>query len=256
MQNRDFGKYLHFRTYIDPIEIRPYKPADRGYYFTMSSSTDVKLIRYLLEDNGFREVSKRDHEWTVMWSCRNIQSQIYQGLTKYQKVNHFPKSTEITRKDCMYRHLSRMRELHGSKHYGFMPLTFILPNELDELQKAMEADLSKQWIVKPAASSQGKGIFLTNNVQDIPEKQQMIASQYIANPLLIDDYKFDLRIYVGITSINPLRVYVFDEGLTRFATVKYNQSSKNQSRYVHLTNYSLNKYNANFINNTDANQDG
>ena len=83
----------------------------------------------------------------------------------------------------------------------------------------------------------------------------MIASQYIANPMLIDDYKFDLRIYVAITSINPLRVYIYEEGLTRFATVKYNQSSKKQSRYVHLTNYSLNKYNANFINNTDAAQD-
>lgn len=83
----------------------------------------------------------------------------------------------------------------------------------------------------------------------------MIASQYIANPMLIDDYKFDLRVYVAITSINPLRLYVYEEGLTRFATVKYNQTSKKQSRYVHLTNYSLNKYNANFVNNTDAEVD-
>lgn len=73
--------------------------------------------------------------------------------------------------------------------------------------------------------------------------------------MLIDDYKFDLRVYVAITSINPLRIYIYEEGLTRFATVKYNQSSTKQSRYVHLTNYSLNKHNANFINNTDANQD-
>jgi tubulin polyglutamylase TTLL5 len=50
----------------------------------------------------------------------------------------------------------------------------------------------------------------------------MIASEYIANPLLIDDYKFDLRVYVAITSINPLRIYMYEEGLTRFATVKYN----------------------------------
>lgn len=83
----------------------------------------------------------------------------------------------------------------------------------------------------------------------------MIASQYIANPMLVDDYKFDLRVYVAITSINPLRIYVYDEGLTRFATVKYNHAAKKQSKYVHLTNYSLNKYNANFINNTDAEVD-
>jgi hypothetical protein len=81
----------------------------------------------------------------------------------------------------------------------------------------------------------------------------MIASEYISNPLLIDGYKFDLRVYVAITSFNPLRVYIYDEGLTRFATVKYNSdNSKVKNRYVHLTNYSLNKNNANFINNVDA----
>jgi len=73
--------------------------------------------------------------------------------------------------------------------------------------------------------------------------------------LLLDDYKFDLRVYVGITSINPLRVYIYDEGLTRFATVKYSQSNAKLSKYIHLTNYSLNKNNANFINNTHAEND-
>jgi tubulin polyglutamylase TTLL5 len=55
----------------------------------------------------------------------------------------------------------------GPKHFGFVPLTFILPNELNELQEAMQSDPTKQWIVKPSASSQGKGIFLTNTVNDV-----------------------------------------------------------------------------------------
>jgi hypothetical protein len=49
----------------------------------------------------------------------------------------------------------------------------------------------------------------------------MIASHYISNPLLIDGLKSDLRIYVALTSINPLRIYMYDEGLTRFATTPY-----------------------------------
>ena len=165
-----------FRPYIDPISIRPYKPADKGYYFKMYNNVEARLIRSILEDNGLREATKRDQEFTVMWASSNIKSQVYQSLTRYQKVNHFPKSTEITRKDCMYRLLARMRQIHGklsavnligAKHYGFVPLTFILPNELNELQEAMQSDLNRQWIVKPSASSQGKGIFLTNTVNDV-----------------------------------------------------------------------------------------
>ena len=80
----------------------------------------------------------------------------------------------------------------------------------------------------------------------------MVVSEYVAKPLLIDGYKFDLRVYVAMTSINPLRVYIYEDGLARFATQKYNQGKAagsgdlSQQKYRHLTNYSLNKFNANF----------
>ena len=70
----------------------------------------------------------------------------------------------------------------------------------------------------------------------------MIVSEYIKNPLLINSLKFDMRIYVAITSINPLRLYIYDEGLARFATVKYSNSDI-KNAYAHLTNYSINKKN-------------
>jgi len=43
-----------------------------------------------------------------------------------------------------------------------------------------------------------------------------------------------MRIYVAITSVNPLRIYVYEEGLTRFATEKYNNEDP-KNVFVHLT---------------------
>ena len=70
----------------------------------------------------------------------------------------------------------------------------------------------------------------------------MLVQQYIADPLLINGHKFDLRIYVAVTSINPLRIYVYDEGLVRFATEKYDTTDL-KNVFSHLTNYSINKNN-------------
>ena len=71
---------------------------------------------------------------------------------------------------------------------------------------------------------------------------------------MIDGLKLDLRIYVLVSSCDPLKIYVHKEGLVRFATKKYQPikigcGRKNlENLFVHLTNYSLNKDNANFIN--------
>jgi Tubulin-tyrosine ligase family len=77
------------------------------------------------------------------------------------------------------------------------------------------------------------------------------------NPHLINDLKYDLRLYVLVTSYDPLRIYLYDEGLTRFATEKYTTNTKEVTkRYVHLTNYSVNKYAKKFVKNTGSENDG
>ena len=69
-----------------------------------------------------------------------------------------------------------------------------------------------------------------------------VACKYISKPHLINGYKYDLRVYVLVSSFDPLRVYVFEEGLVRFATEKYSTNLKGlRKRFVHLTNYSVNK---------------
>ena len=88
------------------------------------------------------------------------------------------------------------------------------------------------------------------NVDDLS-----VISRYVTNPLLINGHKFDLRIYVLVTSYEPLRVYVFKEGLARFASETYTTKINKENRLMHLTNYSLNKKSEKFVQNENADQD-
>lgn len=85
-----------------------------------------------------------------------------------------------------------------------------------------------------------------------------MVQEYLANPLLIDSLKFDLRIYVLMTSCDPLRIFVYEEGLARFATEEYEKPTKANIKesYMHLTNYSLNKHSENFVFNKTENSLG
>ena len=97
--------------------------------------------------------------------------------------------------------------------------------------------------MKPVASSCGKGIHVLTNqqaVSNISKTKKLLMQKYIDDPYLIDGKKFDLRIYVLVSGVDPLRVYIHNEGLTRISTSDY--TVKNiTNQFAHLTNYSINK---------------
>lgn len=98
------------------------------------------------------------------------------------------------------------------------------------------------YIMKPAASSCGRGIRIIGKNTTVKKRSGYVVSKYIKNPHLIRGYKYDLRVYVLVTSFEPLKVYIFKEGLVRLATVPYTTcKSSLKQRFVHLTNYSVNK---------------
>ena len=64
---------------------------------------------------------------------------------------------------------------------------------------------------------------------------------------------FNFRIYVLLTSLHPLRLYLYDEGLVRFASNPYRSDSKSLSDvFTHLTNYSINKNSSSYCPDEDS----
>uniref|UniRef100_A0A3B5KWU5 Tubulin tyrosine ligase-like family, member 6 n=1 Tax=Xiphophorus couchianus TaxID=32473 RepID=A0A3B5KWU5_9TELE len=119
-----------------------------------------------------------------------------------------------------------------------------------DFQAYIRAKKHKTYICKPDTGCQGKGIFITKSSKDIQPGEHMICQVYISKPFIIDRFKFDLRVYVLVTSCDPFRIFMFKEGLARFCTRKYNepmQSNVVRNVCMHLTNYSINKNSENFV---------
>ena len=155
--------------------------------------------------------------------------------------------------------MNRMRKSFP-KLYKHVPRTWVLPVDLASLKEFMVSKRGKAitLICKPTHMCQGRGIYLTKKIPEFePDvndesaaNKMLVVQQYIAKPMLINNFKFDLRIYVAITSCLPhMRAFIHREGLTRFCTTPYEApSNKNiDCSFMHLTNYAVNKKNTDFV---------
>lgn len=256
-----YTKYIKFQPVSEDQLVKTATPSNMFSKGSFPSSrhllykvhkAEAKLVRSILERSGFCYTDS--HDWNVMWLACNAKLYLYEGLNASQRINHFPNSYEITRKDRMCYNLMNMQKRYGPIEFGFFPETYIMPNEYNEFCMKYRNDKDTKWIVKPANSSQGRGIYLLDNFASLRTSDASVVSRFIHNPLLINDLKFDLRIYVLVTSFEPLKIYVFDEGLARFASEKYSNFSR-ANKFSFLTNYSINKNNENFIQNEDCDKD-
>lgn len=95
-----------------------------------SCSKETPSFRSLLEANNFNFTES--HEWNILWSSSSCKSYLYEGLNEYQRINHFPQSYEITRKDRLCFNYVKMQERFGRQAFDFIPDTYILPNEFHD----------------------------------------------------------------------------------------------------------------------------
>ncbi|KFB38415.1 AGAP004288-PA-like protein [Anopheles sinensis] len=218
-------------------------------------NTETRLLRKILNAHGMAESGPECNDFNLLWTGIHLKPDILRNLAPYQRVNHFPRSYELTRKDRLYKNIERMQHLRGYKHFDIVPQSFLLPQDYKELIAAHNK-CRGPWIVKPVASSRGRGIFIVNSPDQISSFEQVVVAKYISDPLCIDGHKCDIRIYVAVTSFDPLIIYIYEEGLVRLATVKYDRTAENLwNPCMHLCNYSINKYHTDYIRSSNAGEE-
>ena len=139
---------------------------------------------------------------------------------KYQKINRFYNFNEYVSKSLLYINYKPFHDKFPND-YNYMLETYSYPNEQKEIEKKFKNyKLEKNddiWMVKPNMGSLGLQISILTNFTNIKLKNFLIT-KYLYNPHLIKGYKYDLRFHGLVSTIKPLKLYLYNEGLVRLAS--------------------------------------
>lgn len=218
---------------------------------TVKCKMEIKLIRAIIVKNNWIEVT--DETANIYWTSLALQTNEYKiGLRNNKFVSRLPGMSEIAQKKITGFILNKYQSFYPEE-YKFFPKTFLLPEQLNVFKNYFNSVTNEVFIAKPTNGLQGDGIILIHSLGDLPnfdllkktnsKYTEYVVQKYIENPLLIEKKKFDLRLYILVSSIEPYICYLNEEGLARFCTHEYKSPTKKNKKnsYMHLSNYSLNK---------------
>ncbi|CRL00246.1 CLUMA_CG013519, isoform A, partial [Clunio marinus] len=181
-------------------------------------------VNKVLKRLGFERVAINESEtadllWAHDYPFTKLRS-LMTTLKPHQKVNHFPGCGFITNKIDL-----------STTKLKYIPMAFKLPNDADKLKAYDKENPGKSFVVK---HHQHRHINI-KKIEDIDFNNNLtFVQEFIDNPLLVDGYKFDIGVYTIITSIDPLRVYIYyGDILFRYCAQKYHPfDPSNVDKYI------------------------
>lgn len=162
------------------------------------------------------------------------------------KINHLPGAERLTSADLFYKHIKKNQKTHARYYFNYVPHHYELPRDEAKMAKAFPEVLKKvefemkrerDWFIyqrflvrektangDEATNTPGSVIVSESDLKaklatDFQDKQVEVLS-YI-EPYLLDGHKFNVGFYVAVTSIDPLRIYVFNHAKVKIAKVMY-----------------------------------
>lgn len=130
------------------------------------------------------------------------------SLKPQQKINHFPGCGFITNKVDL-----------ATTKMKYIPSAFKLPKDQEQFKDYAMKNHKKLFVLK---HHQHRNIKI-KRVDEINLSDNLtFVQEFVENPLLVDGHKFDIGVYTIITSVDPLRVYIYyGDILFRYCPQKY-----------------------------------
>ncbi|XP_063828811.1 probable tubulin polyglutamylase ttll-15 [Ostrinia nubilalis] len=201
----------------------------RPKYWVYSAHSDVdnkngilKHVHLVLDRYGY-EKSTNTSSWNLLWSHDYPFRVLYPNLHRlkpYQKVNHFPGTGFITNKVDF-----------ATSNSKYIPKAFKLPQNKKEFLEYASKNKDALFVEK---HNQHRQIFIKNVSEIDLSSGRSFVQEYLQKPYLVDGHKFDIGVYVVLTSVDPLRVYWYKgDVLFRYCPAKYYPfDPKNLDKYV------------------------
>lgn len=184
--------------------------------------------------------------WDSCWYTGMPKPAYFKNLTDRQSINHIPGNNSLTIKSRLHQTLVNAQNRQSSddlkNRYRFFPRIYDMPRDYHAFLEVADGNPDQKWILKPKNSSRGRGIEVVTDIEQVPSTDRWMVQQYLADPDLINDRKYVLRLYVLITSIDPLQVYLYREGFAKLASEPFS-SDDLDNPYAHLTNPDINIHN-------------
>lgn len=183
---------------------------DKGYrklFWAYGKNLDsgyLSEVYTVLDRLGYRN-DPNWTDWDLLWAhaypFRTLYTQL-SNLRPHQKVNHFPGSGYITNKVEL-----------ATSGLKYIPPAFKLPQDKSKLLEYARSNNNVTFVQK---NNDHRNIKIVK-IDDIDlNKEGTFIQEFIDKPLLVNGHKFDIGIYTIITSIHPLRVYIYNgEALLR-----------------------------------------
>ena len=180
------------------------------------------------------------HDWLLAWTLDPPEDGAFAAAAEGRWINHVRGIGAMVVKSQLavtLREAAARAGLAGAgRVFDVTPQTFLLPSEWDLWWKARAWDPDAVWIQKPADQSRGRGVALVTDPAEL-RGNNLVVQRYIADPHLLDGFKYSLRFYVLIASTCPLVAYVFDDGFTKLASRPFSLAAADRTdRFRHLTN--------------------